>query len=158
MKSILKSFSEHGTFIHPDAMDYISSKDKPSEFASFLLKNLKEYPLVLTLDQIKSVYDDGEAEINGRSYNFGVMTFTERRKVFAYTSSIQGQLQTGNFSFLDDDKFKDVEKVILRNVTLEGQSLSKKNPFEDYPEDYIIFISTALNVISYPFLKGSFGK
>ena len=55
MKSILKSFSEHGTFIHPEAMDYISSKDKPSEFASFLLKNLKEYPLVLTLDQIRSI-------------------------------------------------------------------------------------------------------
>ena len=55
MKSILKMFSEHGTFIQPDALDYISNKEKPDDFASFLLKNLKEYPLFLTVENIKNV-------------------------------------------------------------------------------------------------------
>ena len=55
MKSIPKLFSEHGTFIQPEALQYISSKENPNEFASFLLRNLKEYPLVLTLEIIKTL-------------------------------------------------------------------------------------------------------
>jgi DNA polymerase II small subunit len=55
MNSIIKSFSEHGIFIQPDTLDYILSKDDPKEFTSFLTKNLKEFPLVLTLDHIKSI-------------------------------------------------------------------------------------------------------
>jgi DNA polymerase II small subunit len=55
MKSILKLFSEHSTFIQPDALKYISSKENPKEFASFLIENLKEYPLVLTVENIKNI-------------------------------------------------------------------------------------------------------
>lgn len=110
------------------------------------------------LDIIKDVYDDGIAEINGRKYTFGVMTFIERRKVFAYTSSIQNKLLNGDFSFLSSKEFAEIEELIFKRVTLDDMSLSKKNPFDDYPEDYIMFISISLNVISYPFLKGSFGK
>jgi len=55
MDSIIKSFSEHGTFVQPDTLDYILSKDDPKEFTSFLTKNLKEFPLVLTVDHIKDV-------------------------------------------------------------------------------------------------------
>ena len=55
MKSIIKSFSEHGTFVQPDTLDYILSKDNPEDFTSFITENLKEYPLVLTLDQIKNL-------------------------------------------------------------------------------------------------------
>jgi len=55
MKSILKLFSEHGTFIQPDAMNYITSKEQPEEFASTLVNNLIEYPLILTIDQIKNI-------------------------------------------------------------------------------------------------------
>ncbi len=55
MNSIVKSFSEHGTFVQPDTLDYILSKDNPEEFTSFITKSLKEFPLVLTVDHIKSV-------------------------------------------------------------------------------------------------------
>jgi len=55
MKSIIKSFSEHGTFVQPDSLDYILSKDDPEDFTSFITENLKEYPLVLTVDQIKNL-------------------------------------------------------------------------------------------------------
>lgn len=60
MKEIIKSFSDHGTFIQPDTLDYILSKDNPHEFASFLTKNLKEYPLVLTIEQVKQVEQRNE--------------------------------------------------------------------------------------------------
>jgi DNA polymerase II small subunit len=55
MNSIIKSFSEHGTFVQPDTLNYILSKDNPEEFTSFLTKNIKEFPLVLTINHIKEI-------------------------------------------------------------------------------------------------------
>ncbi len=55
MQSILKLFSDHGTFVLPDALTYISSKEKTDDFAAFLIKNLREYPLFLALDTIKDI-------------------------------------------------------------------------------------------------------
>lgn len=55
MNSILKLFSDHGTFVLPDALTYITSKEKPDDFAEFLVKNLREYPLFLALDTIKTI-------------------------------------------------------------------------------------------------------
>ena len=64
MNSIIKSFSEHGTFVQPDTLEYILSKDNPKEFTIFLTKNLKEFPLVLTLDHIKDIEQLSKVEIN----------------------------------------------------------------------------------------------
>ena len=55
METIIKSFSEHGTLIKPDTLDYIMSQKNPKEFTDFITKNLKEYPLVLTIEHIKSL-------------------------------------------------------------------------------------------------------
>ena len=55
MKSIIESFSEHGTFVQPDTLDYILAKENPQDFTSFITKNLKEYPLVLTINHIKNI-------------------------------------------------------------------------------------------------------
>ncbi len=55
MDSIIKSFSEHGTFVQPDTLNYILSKENPEEFTTFLTKNLKEFPLVLTVNHIKDI-------------------------------------------------------------------------------------------------------
>lgn len=60
MKSILKLFSEHSTFIQPDALKYISSKENPNEFASFLIKSLKEYPFILTVENIKYIEESAK--------------------------------------------------------------------------------------------------
>jgi DNA polymerase II small subunit len=57
MQSIIKLFSDHGTFVMPDALTYIFSKEKPDDFAAFLIKNLREYPLFLALDIIKDIED-----------------------------------------------------------------------------------------------------
>ena len=54
-KTIIQKFSEHGTFVQPDTMKYILSKEKPEDFTSFIIKNLDEYPLVLTLSIVKQL-------------------------------------------------------------------------------------------------------
>ena len=55
MKTILRLFSYHGTFVQPDALTYIQQKEHPDTFATFLLENMREYPLFLTVDTIKSI-------------------------------------------------------------------------------------------------------
>lgn len=62
MNSIIKSFSEHGTFVQPDTLNYILSKADPQEFALFVTKNLKEFPLVLTIDHIKNIEESTKVE------------------------------------------------------------------------------------------------
>ncbi len=62
MKAILKSFSDHGTFVQPNALKYILSKEHPPTFSQFILDNLKEYPLILTLEQIKTLERTGKPE------------------------------------------------------------------------------------------------
>jgi len=62
MRSIINTFSEHGTFVQPESLEYILAKDDPKKFTSFLKNNLKEYPLVLTLDQIKNIEQATEIE------------------------------------------------------------------------------------------------
>ncbi len=55
MKSILKVFSEHGTFVQPEALDYIAAKEDPDKFTNFLLESLQEYPLILTTEILQSI-------------------------------------------------------------------------------------------------------
>lgn len=113
---------------------------------------VEKTPAEIAREQLKAIYDDGFAEINEREYKFTLFTHEQRRKVFAYYSSITTQVQEQNFSFLDTPEFKIVEKIFLERVTFEGVQLSKSDGhFEKYPEDYIVFICTALGVISYPF-------
>ena len=108
------------------------------------------------MEMIKAVYDDGFAEINGREYHFLKMRHQQRRSVFAFFSSIQRDIQRQDFSFLDDPRFKNVEKIIESSVSIDDSLLAKlPNHWEDYPQDYLKFVSTALAVISYPFMPAS---
>lgn len=105
---------------------------------------------------IKAVYEDGVATINGRDYQFTTAQHAQRRKVFAYYTKIGRELQNEDFSFLDSPEFEPVERTINRLVLFEGQALAKlPNHWDEYPEDYLRFIPTAMGVISYPFLKGN---
>lgn len=60
MKSILQLFSDHGTFVQPEALKYIASKDNPDTFASFLIHSLREYPLFLTMETIKTIEETSQ--------------------------------------------------------------------------------------------------
>lgn len=108
------------------------------------------------LDQVKAVYEDGKAEINGREYVFNKMTHKKRRKVFAFFTRIQHDLQRGDFWWMESPEFEGVEQIINDTVTFGGDALSRLDTHWDhYPQDYMLFISTALGVISYPFMTAA---
>lgn len=111
------------------------------------------------MDQMKAVLDDGVATVNGRDYTFTPMTHSERVKVFSFYSSPANTAAQNSFEFLDDPKYKEVEKVMFNRINFDGMQLSKlPNHFENYPEDYLQVVSTAMGVMSYPFMRGVSGK
>lgn len=108
-------------------------------------------------DAIKEAYESGVIEVNGREYEFDSMNFRDRRKVFAYFTSVGSKVEGGDLSFIDSSAFDDIEKVIRRYSLFDGHLLSKLGDkhFDDYPEDYLEFTITAMGVISYPFMSGN---
>jgi hypothetical protein len=105
----------------------------------------------------RAIFDDGEAEINGRAYKFTKMVHKARRRVFAFYSKVGTMAAQNDFSFLDWPEFETVEKVINDAVLFNDSRLSVLGDahWDKYPDDYLMFISTAMGVISYPFLSGS---
>lgn len=109
----------------------------------------------MDVSQLKESFENGSLSINGREYEICKMTHGQRVKVFAYFTSIANDAMGGNFSFMDSDKFNEIEKVIYGLTKFNGDLLKVINKhFEDYAEDYIEFIVLAMGVISYPFLRG----
>ena len=107
------------------------------------------------LEQIKAVYDDKEAEINGRKYLFTKVTHQKRLPVFSYFTSIQNKLNAGDFSFFAEKEWGGIQRIIDNVVMYEGDLLGKlPEHWENYPEDFITFYSVAMGVMSYPFLPG----
>lgn len=109
MKAILRSFSEHGTFVQPDALKYILSKDKPGEFSSFIIKNLQEYPLVLTIDHIKNIEQQTTKMVEEPS----------KPQTPVFDSQIE----------------KEVQKKVLSNLYGEGELQRKSSSDENGDED-----------------------
>ena len=108
------------------------------------------------LMQIRAIYEDGEAEVNGRVYKLHKMQHVERRKVFAFYSAVQAQMSANNFAFLDTPGFAEVEKVMWSAISLDGELISKRRDhWEDFPEDYLTLVAAAMGVMSYPFLRAS---
>lgn len=105
---------------------------------------------------IKAVYDDQEAEIHGRKYKMLKMRHRKRLQVFAFFSGIREELSSGSMEFMGLSKWEEIEKIIFQHVTFEGDLLEKlPDHFETHPEDYILFATTMLGAMSYPFLSGS---
>lgn len=109
----------------------------------------------MDVSQLKEAYENSSLSINGREYEICQMTHGQRVKVFAYFTSIANDAMNGNFSFMDSDKFKEIEKVIFGMIKFNGDLIKVINGhFEEYAEDYIEFIVLSMGVISYPFLRG----
>ncbi len=107
---------------------------------------------------ISSVYDDGEATINGRKYVLTKPAHKQRRKVFSFFTANQLLMTRHDYSFLDTAEFEQVETVINSLVMFDGSLLSRlPNHWDEYPEDYVLLITTMLGVISYPFFRGVVG-
>ena len=120
--------------------------------------------------QIKAVYLDKVAEINGTSYTFTRFTHKERKKVFAFLSSVivrgkdpvtRKMQESVRMDFWDEPRFEAVEELINSKITVDGVQLNKKSNFwddDEYAADYIAFMLLAMQVISYPFMQGGSGK
>lgn len=108
------------------------------------------------LEMIKAVYKDGYAEINGNRYDFAAMTHKKRRKVFAFFTGIASELSRQSLEFLDTERFEEIERLMFDYVLYDGVQLSKQpEHFESFPGDYVMVVTTALQVISLPFMGGS---
>ena len=107
---------------------------------------------------IKAVYDEQMAEINGREYRFTSTVHKTRRKIYAFFSRAAPLLAVGDMSFLDWPEFDNIESMIGDMVLVNGMQISKQpKHWDECPEDYMTFISTAMSVISYPFFQGKSG-
>jgi len=125
MESIIRSFSEHGTFIQPNALDYILSKKNPQEFTTFIKKNLKEYPLVLTLDFVKNLEQSTKVEEIKKPLSNATEIKEIQSKVLS--SIYGGDLKIEQFSDLDleyDDPDKD-DEISISETEIE-QTLPQK--------------------------------
>ena len=107
------------------------------------------------LAQIRAVYEDGTAIVNGREYTFTKATHKKRLKVFSYFTGVREMMARQDFSFMGEESYEKIEQIVSELVTFEGTLLSKKpNHWNEFPQDYMVFMTTALGVISYPFLQG----
>jgi DNA polymerase II small subunit len=115
MESIIQSFSQYGTFVQQETLDYILSKNDPIEFTNFITSNMKEYPLVLTIDYVKNIENsnnnqmskqikpDIEKEFHGKLYS----------KVFKNESTCKNVKNPKNHLLLDYDKSNKLNKNSL---------------------------------------------
>ncbi len=55
MQTIIDMFSVHGTFVQPDALDYILSKKDPHGYCKCIMQSLSEYPMVLSIDVLRTL-------------------------------------------------------------------------------------------------------
>lgn len=106
--------------------------------------------------QAKELYDSGEIEINGRIYELLKMRHEKRLEVFAFYSNVGKAVAGGNFSSFTSPQFKHVQKIMFEAITFDGVQLSKtQDHWEEYPEDFLQLVGTAMGVMSYPFIRGS---
>ncbi|MAB53535.1 hypothetical protein [Marinobacter sp.] len=107
------------------------------------------------LKQFKEIHEDKIATINCRDYVLTAFSHAQRLKVFAFFTHVQADLARGDFWFLQGKEWSDVQKVIENAVTYDGVLLSKRRDhWDEFPEDFILFIGAMLGAISYPFLRG----
>ncbi|RLI63901.1 MAG: DNA-directed DNA polymerase II small subunit [Candidatus Asgardarchaeum californiense] len=112
--TIIQTFSKHGTFVHPETMEYILSKKNPAEFTSFIVKNLKEYPLVLTVGHVKQLESKEELEEKPRPKD--LQEVKEIQAKMLSTIYGQGEIPSGE---LDEDDFDDPDKEDQINLPEE---------------------------------------
>jgi hypothetical protein len=109
-------------------------------------------------EEICKIYEDGVAEIGGYQYRLTATNHAKRRTVFAFFSRIVEKLDKGDFSFIEDPAFVGVERVIDNVVLFDGDLISRRPMhWEEFPEHYMLYVTTFMAVISYPFLRGVAG-
>jgi hypothetical protein len=107
------------------------------------------------LDEIKAIYDDKKMTIDGRDYVFTSTTHAKRKKIFAFLSDVKEMIAVHNYSWMDGQRFDGIEETMGNIILFEDMQVSKiKTHWDDHPTDFVRYIITGMQVISYPFLAG----
>jgi len=105
---------------------------------------------------IAQCYTDGEMEIHGRKYTFTKTTHKKRLSVYSYMTGVAPRLGKGDMTFMDTPDWERIEKLISDMVMFDDSVVSKlPEHWEKFPQDYLLFATTAMQVISHPFLAGN---
>lgn len=120
------------------------------------------------MDKIKAIFEDGVMTIKGeRDYKFTRMKHKHRVKVFSFLSTVTPLIKRGDYAWLDWEAFTNKILPILEDsILFDGMSISKRNKingsdsahWDEYPQDYLIFVNTAMPVIAYPLMQGNAGN
>jgi hypothetical protein len=104
--------------------------------------------------RIKALYKKGFFDIGDNKYQFSKMPFKKSKKIFSYLTSIASELELGRLGFLDSPKFDDeIEPLLFQYMLLDGFKLETiDDHFDEYPSDYIEFVTMSIQGFSAPFL------
>jgi hypothetical protein len=104
--------------------------------------------------KIKEIYKKGFFDIGENKYQFSKMPFKKAKKIFAYLTSIASELELGRLGFLDSPKFDDeIEPLLFQYMLFDGFKIDTiDDHFDEYPSDYIEFVTMSIQGFSAPFL------
>ena len=105
---------------------------------------------MISRDSLKECYEAGEFTINERVYVMLPVPHAQALKVMGYAQrSENGSMMVG------DNDWMAMESLLTKYFSVDGSILAKfSGHFEKYPEDYMTFVSYAIGVITYPFMRG----
>ncbi len=106
------------------------------------------------------IYETGDLEVNGNKYKINKLPFKKTRKLFSYATMINDDLIAGQFGFMDDPKFEEMEALMMDYIDdSKGMSLSKiPDYWEDHQADYLIVFGTAISAMTIPLQQDVNGK
>jgi hypothetical protein len=93
---------------------------------------------------------DKKMTINDRDYHMLKFTHTERELVFGFFSSIQKQVEKGDFGFLMNDTYQRIKPIIFEHFTFDNLKITDKH-FEKYPADFLVFLTNSMGAICHHF-------
>ena len=99
---------------------------------------------------VKECYEAGEFTINERIYKMLPVPHASALKAIGYALRAEnGTMMVG------DSAWMEMEAHITKFFSVDGSILCKSpGHFEKFPEDYMTFVTYALGVIIYPFMRG----
>lgn len=100
---------------------------------------------------IKEIIDDGVMEINGHKYS--IMKFNHKTRLIIL--EFLHKMEAGK-AMIGGADWQFIEKELCQRITFDEMQISKlPDHWEgEHAEDYITFMTMALQVVAYPFLTG----
>ena len=100
---------------------------------------------------IKEIIADGCMEINGHKYS--ILKFNHKTRLIII--EFLHKMEAGK-AMIGGGDWQLIEKELCQRITFDGMQVSKipEHWEGEHAEDYITFMTMALQVVAYPFLTG----